>query len=64
VQEIRAANNGSCALWEAAAGGYSAETARAIKAESYDIKAMAERGLRYERLSQIACEILLGVRKA
>ena len=64
VQEIRAANNGACPLWDAAAGGYSSETARAIKAESYDIRAMAQRGLRYERLSQIACEILMGVRGA
>lgn len=62
VRQIREANNGACALWESVAGGYSGEKAKAIKAENYDIGAMAQRGLGYERLDQIACEILMGVR--
>ena len=43
-------------------GAYSAQKARALKAESLDRNALAARGLHYERLDQLTVEVLLGVR--
>ena len=43
-------------------GKYSAEKAAALKAHSFDRKALAARGLKYERLDQLTIELLLGVR--
>jgi len=62
VQEIRRANDVEDAQWNAAAAGYSPAAAGALKSQVYDRCALAARGLRYERLGQIATEILLGVR--
>ena len=45
-----------------ASGGYSAETARALKGRSFDIQALATKGRRYEELDQLVMELLLGVR--
>ncbi len=42
--------------------GYSANTAAALKAHSFDRLAMGQRGLAYERLDQLTVELLLGVR--
>jgi len=44
------------------AGPFSKDAASALKAESFDRKAIAGRGLDYERLDQLTTEILLGVR--
>ncbi len=42
--------------------GYSANTAGALRAQAFDRKAIASRGLPYERLDQFVTELLLGVR--
>jgi xylose isomerase len=41
---------------------YSRATADALKAASFDRKALGLRGLKYERLDQLTIEVLLGVR--
>ena len=43
-------------------GNYTSEKATALKVRSFDRKAIAERGLRYERLDQLSIDLLLGVR--
>jgi xylose isomerase len=43
-------------------GPYSSERAARLKAMTFDIEALARRGLRYERLDQLVTELLLGVR--
>ncbi len=62
VQDIKKANDIECKFWNSVSSGYSAEAAKAIRANHYDIESLAQRGLRYERLDQIANEILMGVR--
>jgi xylose isomerase len=42
--------------------GYSKATAEALKAASFDRKALGARGLGYERLDQLTLEVLLGIR--
>ena len=42
--------------------GYSAETARKLKEATFDIEMLAKRGFHYERLDQLAIELLLGTR--
>jgi xylose isomerase len=41
---------------------YSRETAERLKAMSIDVEAIAAQGLGYERLDQLATEVLLGAR--
>jgi xylose isomerase len=43
-------------------GGYSREKASRLKAETFDREALGRRGLAYERLDQLAVEVLLGAR--
>ena len=43
-------------------GAYSKATADALKAFSFDRKALGVRGLGYEKLDQLTLEVLLGVR--
>jgi xylose isomerase len=43
-------------------GAFSPDNARALAARTFDRKAIARRGLAYERLDQLTTEILLGVR--
>lgn len=43
-------------------GKYSADKARALKAQAFDRPALGARGLPYERLDQLTIELLLGVR--
>jgi xylose isomerase len=43
-------------------GKYSSEKAEALKAQSFDRKAIASRGLKYERLDQLTIDLLLGNR--
>ena len=43
-------------------GPYSSDRAARLKAMTFDIDAMARRGLGYERLDQLVTELLLGVR--
>ena len=43
-------------------GKYSPDKAEAIKAHAFDRKAIASRGLKYERLDQLTIDLLLGMR--
>ncbi len=43
-------------------GRYTSEKAAALKARSFDRKAISDRGLKYERLDQLTIDLLLGVR--
>jgi xylose isomerase len=43
-------------------GTYTAEKASALKAHTFDRKAISARGLQYERLDQLTIDLLLGVR--
>jgi len=58
LAEINAEDPGMSAL----DGKYSREKAKAIKAYSFDIPALASRGLHYERLDQLTVDLILGVR--
>jgi xylose isomerase len=58
LAEINAGNDQA----SASIGVYSSATANRLKAESFDRKALGERGLAYERLDQLTVELLLGVR--
>jgi xylose isomerase len=46
----------------AASGGYSGDHAKALKQQSFDTRAMAQRGRRYEELDQLVMDLLLGAR--
>jgi xylose isomerase len=43
-------------------GSYSADKMAALKAQEFDRRAIARRGLKYERLDQMTIDLLLGVR--
>lgn len=43
-------------------GKYSAEKAKALKAQSFDRSKISSRGLKYERLDQLTIDLLLGMR--
>jgi xylose isomerase len=43
-------------------GQYSAESAKALKAETFDLAALADRGYANERLDQLVVELILGLR--
>jgi len=43
-------------------GSYTSEKAAALKARSFDRKAISDRGLKYEQLDQLTIDLLLGVR--
>ena len=58
LADINADLDGASALL----GGYSAESARALKEKHFDRQALGARGLSYERLDQLTVDILLGVR--
>ncbi len=44
-------------------GAYTAQKARALKAQTFDRAAIARRGLMYERLDQLTIDLLLGARE-
>ena len=48
--------------WDQIADGYSSDRGAAVKQAKFDVAAMARRGYGYERLDQLAVEVLLGVR--
>ena len=58
LKEIKA-DDGSMAQYS---GGYSRQKADALKAHSFDRRALAERGCPYEKLDQLLIDLLLGVR--
>lgn len=62
IQELLAGINRSSAKSPDLSRGYSAATAEALQSQEFDRKAIAARGLPYERLDQLVVELLLGVR--
>lgn len=60
IQGIIGELNGGGA--SAFAGGFSRETADALKSQSFDVAALTARPLPYEKLDQLVTELLLGVR--
>ncbi|MBO0781809.1 MAG: xylose isomerase [Ktedonobacteraceae bacterium] len=63
VQQLLQAINSSDGTYEPLlSGGYSRESARQLKEARFDIAALAQRGLGYERLDQLTIEHILGVR--
>lgn len=62
IQSIVAEINADDGSMDQYFGKYSAEKAKALKAQAFDRNAIAGRGLKYERLDQLTNEVLLGVR--
>lgn len=62
VQALLAEINADDGSMDKYFGKYSAEKAKALKAQAFDRSAIAGRGLKYEKLDQLTVEILLGVR--
>ncbi len=59
LQEI---NGGDQTYGGLLSNGYSQEAADKLKAASFDLDALAKRGYKYEKLDQMAVEIILGLR--
>jgi len=62
IQALRADINQDNGSTDAFKGAYSRAKADALKAASFDRRALGARGLGYERLDQLTAELLLGVR--
>lgn len=62
IQALLAEINASDPAMAPFEGRYSREKALALKAYTFDVPAMASRGLQYERLDQLTVDLLLGVR--
>ena len=62
ISEILAGLREQSDEWDEIASGYSSDRATSVKGAEFDLPALAARGYRYERLDQLAVEILLGVR--
>ena len=62
IQALLAEINADDGALNYVTGGYSAEKAARLKAESFDRVAIGKRGLPYEHLDQLTVEIILGVR--
>ncbi|MBN2257051.1 MAG: xylose isomerase [Anaerolineaceae bacterium] len=62
IQAILAENIADDPAMQKFLGKYSPEKADALKAQAFDRKAIANRGLKYERLDQLTIDLLLGNR--
>jgi len=62
IQALLAEINAEAPELESVFGKYSPEKAAAIRAIEFDRKAIASRGLKYERLDQLTIDLLLGMR--
>jgi xylose isomerase len=62
IQALLAEINADSGEMDAYQGVYSAEKAAALKAYSFDRRALGARGMKYERLDQLVVELLLGSR--
>ena len=62
IQALLAEINADDGSMEPYFGKYSPQKASALALETFDRQALAERGLRYERLDQLTNEVLLGIR--
>jgi xylose isomerase len=59
LQEI---NGGDQTYGGLLTNGYSAEAANKLKEAEFDLDALAKRGYKYEKLDQLAVEVILGIR--
>lgn len=59
IQDILRQLNGGASVF---ATGYSSEITRALREQQFDVAALTDRALPYERLDQLVTELLLGVR--
>ena len=48
--------------WDRISGGYLSDVAAAVSSHEFNVAAMAGRGYQYEKLDQLAIEIIMGVR--
>jgi xylose isomerase len=62
IQAILAEVNANDGSMNQYFGKYSAEKAKALKAQPFDRSAISSRGLQYERLDQLTIDLLLGTR--
>ena len=62
IQSLLAEINADDGAMGAFGGGYSRQKADALRAYAFDVESKAQKGLKYERLDQLAVEVLLGVR--
>ncbi len=62
IQELIAEINANDNSMNQYFGKYSPDKADALKTQSFDRSAIANRGLKYERLDQLTVEVMLGVR--
>ncbi len=62
IQALLAEINAEDAAMKAFDGPYTREKAAELKRYAFDPSALAQRGLKYERLDQLAVDLLLGVR--
>jgi len=62
IQALLAEINAEDPAMAAFDGKYSHEKANALKAYTFDVPALATRGMHYERLDQLTVDLLLGIR--
>ena len=62
IQALLAEINAEDPAMAAFDGKYSQEKANALKAYTFDVPALATRGMHYERLDQLTVDLLLGIR--
>ena len=62
IQALLAEINAEDPTMAAFDGKYSQEKANALKAYTFDVPALATRGMHYERLDQLTVDLLLGIR--
>src|SRR5436853_5782060 len=62
VQALLASLNGGDQTYGGLLNGYSTETVQKLRAATFDVDKLAQRGYGYERLDQLTIEIILGVR--
>ena len=62
IQALLAEINANDGSMDQYFGAYSAEKAKALKAQSFDRTSISSRGLQYERLDQLTIDLLLGIR--
>ncbi len=62
IQALLAEINGGDQAYGGLLSGYSADTLSKLRATTFDVDKLAQRGFRYEKLDQLTIELILGVR--
>ena len=62
IQALLAEVNAGDQAYGGLLSGYSADTVSKLKATTFDVDKLAQRGYRYEKLDQLTIELILGVR--